>query len=226
MERKYYEAYEDRYQQVHGAGLQWFYDKPTPIVMEVIREFGITNNQKTLELGCGEGRDAYPLLQNGYCLLATDISPEAVAFSQKKWPEYAKHFAVLDCVAGDITERFDFIYAVAVVHMLVENKDRDGFYQFIQTHLKPGGIALVCSMGDGNTERQSDIQTAFDLQNRIHEQTGTEIQIASTSCRMVSFETLRKELERNGLKILKEGITAAPPDFPSLMYVVVKGETQ
>lgn len=61
MERKYYEAYDDRYQQVHSAGLQWFDQAPTPIVMEVIREFGITSGQSLLELGCGEGRDAYPL---------------------------------------------------------------------------------------------------------------------------------------------------------------------
>jgi hypothetical protein len=41
---------------------------------------------------------------------------------------------------------------------------------------------------------------------------------------MVDFETFRKELSGNGLAILQEGITAAPPDFPVLMYAVVKGE--
>ena len=77
-------------------------------------------------------------------------------------------------------------------------------------------------MGDGDMERQSDIRTAFDLQSRIHEQTGKEVQIASTSCRMVNFKTLHEELYRNGLQIIKEGITEAPPDFPMLMYAVVK----
>jgi hypothetical protein len=79
-------------------------------------------------------------------------------------------------------------------------------------------------MGDGKTERQSDVRTAFDLQERTHEQTGKQVKIASTSCRMVNFETFRKELSGNGLAILQEGITAAPPDFPVLMYAVVKGE--
>ena len=41
MQRKYYEAYDDRYRQIHGAGLQWFYDDPTPIVMETVDEFHI-----------------------------------------------------------------------------------------------------------------------------------------------------------------------------------------
>ena len=224
MKRKYYEAYDDRYQQVHGAGLQWFEDAPTPIVMETIHGFGITKEQAILELGCGEGRDAYPLLKQGYSVLGTDISPAVIAYNQKKWPEFAHRFAVLDCVAGTFPEKYDFIYAVAVVHMLVEDTDRDGFYGFIRDHLRPGGIALVCSMGDGTMERQSDIRNAFDLQRRVHEQTGKEVMIASTSCRMVNFETLRKELRRNGLKLLKEEITEAPPDFPCLMYAVVVGE--
>ncbi len=225
MCRKYYEAYDDRYRQIHGQNLQWFYDDPTPIVMETIKEFGITRDHAILELGCGEGRDAYPLFQNGFSLLATDISSAAIEFCQARWQEFLRNFAVLDCVAGNLDKTFDFIYAVAVVHMLVEDEDRNRFYSFIRDHLKPGGIALICTMGDGKMERATDIRTAFDLQNRIHEQSGKEVQIASTTCRMVSFETFHTEIKRNGLEIVKEGITAALPDFSSLMYVVVKGET-
>lgn len=224
MGRKYYEAYDDRYRQIHREGLQWFYDDPTPIVRETIEAFGITRTHKLLELGCGEGRDAFPLLQQGFDLLATDISPAAIQYARKKRPEFASHFAVLDCVAGELGGKFDVIYAVAVVHMLVEDADRDGFYAFIHDHLTPNGIALICTMGDGKQERQTDIRTAFDLQDRTHEQTGKAVQIAGTSCRMVNFDALHKELKRNGLCILKEGLTSALPDFPMLMYVVVKGE--
>ena len=222
MERKYYEAYDDRYRQVHNQNLQWFYDDPTPIVMETIHKFNIRQDQTILELGCGEGRDAAPLLNQGYSLLATDISPAAICYAQRKWPEFADHFSVLDCIGGDVAEKYDFIYAVAVIHMLVEDSDRDQFYTFIREHLNPSGIALICTMGDGKTERQTKIRTAFNLQNRTHEQTGKEVQIASTSCRMVSFETLHAELKRNGLEILKEGITAAHPDFSELMYVIIR----
>lgn len=224
MERKYYEAYDDRYRQVHAEGLQWFDEDPTPVVMETVKEFQITQAHRLLELGCGEGRDAFVLLQQGYDLLATDISAAAIAFAQKKRPEYDKHFAVLDCISGEISGKFDFIYAVAVIHMLVEDADRDRFYAFVRKHLTPNGIALICTMGDGEMERQTDIHTAFDLQMRTHEQTGREVQIAATSCRVVNFDTLHAELYRNGLRILKEGITASPPDFPQLMYAVVQGE--
>lgn len=224
MERKYYEAYDDRYRQIHSQNLQWFYDDPTPIIEQILKEFGITEESNILELGCGEGRDAYPLLMKRYNVLATDISAEAIAYVQTKWPEFSHNFAVLDCVEGELHAKFRFIYAVAVLHMLVDDKDRDGFYRFIRNHLTPDGIALICTMGDGETERQTDVRTAFDLQERTHEQTGKHVQIASTSCRMVSFDALHEELQRNGLFIIEEGITCAPPDFPMLMYAVVKGQ--
>lgn len=226
MERKYYEAYDDRYRQIHGQGLQWFDDGQSAIVQQTAEKFGITTRHRMLELGCGEGRDAFPLLNAGFDLLATDISGAAIAYCRQKLPQYAQYFQVLDCVAGRLEGTFDFIYAVAVVHMLVPDEDRDAFYSFIRDHLAPGGVALICTMGDGSSERQTDIRTAFDIQNRIHGQTGKTVQIASTSCRMVSFETLRRELARNGLAILDEGVTTIEPDFSQMMYAVVKRPQQ
>ncbi len=222
MERKYYEAYDDRYRQVHEKNLQWFYEEPTGIVREIMDRYEITRDHKLLELGCGEGRDAFSLLNTGFDLVATDISPAAIRYCQNKRPEYADRFQVLDCVAGTLDGKFDFIYAVAVLHMLVMDEDRDAFYTFIRDHLSPNGIALICTMGDGKMERQTDIRAAFDLQKRTHEQTGLEVSVASTSCRMVTFENFEEELKRNALKVLNMGLTNAAPDFPILMYAVVQ----
>lgn len=222
MERKYYEAYEDRYRQIHGLNLQWFDENPSQIVMDTIQKYNITPRHRVLELGCGEGRDAFPLLQDGYDLLATDVSKTAIAFCRNRKPEFADRFQVLDCVGGALDQKFDFIYAVAVIHMLVLDQDRDAFYTFIRNHLNPHGIALICTMGDGATERQTDIRTAFDLQTRTHEQSGREVQIASTSCRMVNISTFEAELRRNGLVVLEMGPTNAAPDFPVLMYAVLR----
>ncbi|MBQ9148988.1 MAG: methyltransferase domain-containing protein [Oscillospiraceae bacterium] len=224
MERKYYEAYDDRYRQVHGENLVWFTKEPSPIVAKMMDAFGIGPEKRILEIGCGEGRDARYLLGRGCDLLATDISPEAVAYCRELCPGQEAHFQVLNCIGGRLKEKFDFIYAVAVVHMLVLDEDRDGFYRFVRQHLKPGGVALICTMGDGEMERSSDIRTAFELQERCHEQTGRMVQIAGTSCRMVSFDTFGEELKRNGLQVLRQGMTAIEPDFPQMMYAVVGRE--
>ena len=194
MEKPYYTAYDDRYRQVHRESLRWFAESPSPIVYDTIREFGILPEDRLLEIGCGEGRDACFLLRKGYNLIATDISHAAVAFCRRDVPEYAHNFQVMDCLDTDYAEEFDFIYAVAVVHMLVPDCDRAKFYRFIREHLTRSGIALICSMGDGITQRQSDISNAFDLQDRIHEPTGQHLRIASTSYRAVSFDTFEEEL--------------------------------
>ena len=222
MGKSYYEAYDDRYRQVHDKSLRWFAQSPSPIVYDTIREFGVRKSDKILEIGCGEGRDARFLLEKGYALLATDVSAAAVSFCQKEFPEYENRFQIMDCLNTDCSEQYDFIYAVAVVHMLVRDCDREGFYRFIREHLTKSGIALICSMGDGITQRQSDISTAFDLQERIHEMSGQSLKIASTSYRAVSFEAFEKEIAASGLKLLKKGFTVVEPDYGNMMYGIVK----
>ena len=222
MTKQYYKAYDDRYRQVHSASLCWFAETPSPIVYDTIRKFGILPTEKLLEIGCGEGRDAHFLLNRGYDLLATDISPAAVEFCRREAPEYTDSFQVMDCLDTDCSDRFDFIYAIAVVHMLVPDADRSKFYRFIREHLTKSGIALICSMGDGSIQRQSDISKAFDLQDRIHEPTGQHLKIASTSYRAVSFEEFEAELKSVNLNILEQGITVVEPDYGTMMYAVVK----
>ena len=77
-------------------------------------------------------------------------------------------------------------------------------------------------MGDGTFERKTDVRTAFDLHERIHEASGKAVQIAGTSCRIVNFETFETELAQNGFDIIKKGVTAVEPDFPQMMFAVVK----
>lgn len=222
MVRKYYEAYDDRYRQVHKENLRWFAEGPSAIVEEVISAFGISKSAKMLEIGCGEGRDARYLLHCGYDLLATDISPDAVAYCRKENAKFSQCFHVVDCITDRLEEKFDFIYAIAVVHMLVLDEDRNAFYRFVREQLSENGIALICTMGDGEYERKSDISTAFDLQERIHEPTGQKVHIAGTSYRAVSFETFDRELVYNGFMILQQGITDMKPDYWKMMYAVVK----
>ena len=220
--RYYYEAYDDRYKQVHEQKLCWFAMEPTKIVLQIINRYAVSKENALLEIGCGEGRDANYLLEKGYDLTAVDVSREAIDHCRRENPKHASCFRVLDCVKGTIERKFDFIFAVAVIHMLVEDEDRNGFYRFIRDSLSGKGIALICSMGDGKLESGSDITKAFALEKRIHESSGIELQIARTSYRAVSFDTFLGELDRNSLAVLEHGITREEPDYPQMMYAVVK----
>ena len=218
--RKYYEAYEERYKTAHAHGVSWENDVSTPIVTDILKKYRIRQQRRLLEIGCGEGRDAKILLNRAYDLTATDISKEAIAYCQKQMPQYENHFRVLDCLSDELHEKFDFIYAIAVIHMLVLDEDRQGFYQFIRNHLKENGIALICTMGDGEFETQSDITQAFTLQERNHK--SGKMMVAGTSCRMVSWDRFEQEITHNGFTLVEKGMTSVPPNFDWLMYAVVK----
>ena len=217
---KYYEAYEERYKTIHQKGYSWSSDKATPIVLEIINKYSIKKEDHILEIGCGEGRDANELLSAGFNLLATDISREAIKYCQSINPTYTSRFKVFDCLNGIDEHKYSFIYAIALIHMLVLDEDRNKLYQFIYNHLLDNGVALICSMGDGEFEYVSNINEAFDIQTREH--SSGNVEVAATSCRMVSFKTMEKEIINNKLKIIEKGITASLPDFNSLMYVVIK----
>lgn len=213
--------YDLRYRQVHEAGLTWFGTPPTAIVAQTMVKYDIAPDMPILEIGCGEGQDAAALLKKGCKLLATDVSPEAIRFCREKYPQWAERFAVLDCLKSDCDQRFDFIYAVAVLHMLVPDEDRQGLLRFVREHLTSSGIGLVVVLGDGEMRRATDISTAFDMQERVHEATGTTLMLASTSCRIVTREEFRAELTCAGLNIVELGDTSWD-DAPFAMYAVVK----
>ena len=219
--RRYYEAYDLRYRQVHAKGLEWFCGLPTPIVAEALEKCGIPADAPMLEIGCGEGHDAAFLLKKGCNLLATDVAPAAVDFCKGKYPQWAERFMVLDALTDHLDARFDFIYAVAVLHMLVPDEDRQALLTFIREHLTEKGIGLVVTMGNGEIERATDITQAFDVQSRVHEASGQAVEIASTSCRMVTRETFRREIEDAGLIIAEMGDTSWD-GTPFAMYAIVK----
>ena len=219
--KKYYEAYDDRYRQVHHEDLRWFDGNPSGIVLETVEKYAVEKRNRILEIGCGEGRDARFLLEKGYDVLATDVAPSAIDCCRKLDAAHSDTYAVLDCLNCTMDEKFDFIYAVAVVHMLVPQEDRDGFFRFYRDYLTDRGIGLICSMGDGREEMQSDISNAFSTRERLHEASGRVLKIANTSCRVVTMDKLRQEIEDNGLTILETGHTAVEPDFPEMIYAVV-----
>ena len=218
--RKYYAAYDERYKTAHANGVTWSSSNSTPIIMDVLGRYNIIKNLKILEIGCGEGRDSFPLLKNGYNLLATDISEEAIEYCKSILPNYKNRFCIMDCLSDTLNEKYDFIFSIAVIHMLVLDEDRKAFLDFIYTNLANDGVALICTMGDGRSEMQTNISSAFELQERNHE--SGKMLVATTSCRMVSFSTFEKEIKNASLSIIEKGITESLPDFNSLMYVVVK----
>ena len=218
---KYYEAYDKRYKQVHDKGLIWSPNNNTKIVEEIIKKYHL-EKVNILEIGCGEGRDAKYLLDKNYKVLAIDISKEAIDYCKKNDIIHKDSYKVVNVLDDDSKDKYGFIYSIACLHMLVLDKDRNNFYKYIYNHLEDNGYALILTMGDGLKESQSDIKKAFDNTKRIHQETKKEIEVVMTSCRIVNFDTLLKEIKDNGFKDIEYGITKIENHFDKIMYILIK----
>ena len=218
--KEYYRAYDERYRTVHSLGLNWTSAAPTLVVAEVIEKYHIPQNAKLLDIGCGEGRDAFPLLEAGYDLTATDVSPEAIRYCRSRRPSFADRFLISDCMSDSLPYKFDFIYSVAVLHMFVKDEHRKGFYRFIREHLAPGGMALVCSMGDGIREYQTDTAAAFETGER--QCGGNTVTVAQTTCRIVNKASFLREITEAGFMVNDYSLSPSPPEFDLLMCAVIQ----
>lgn len=217
---KYYEAYDKRYKQVHDKGLAWSTNSNTKIVEEIIKKYHL-DREKMLEIGCGEGRDVRYLLNKNYNVLATDISQEAIDYCVRNDITHKDNYKVLDVLSDDSQNKYGFIYSVACLHMLVLDEDRNKYYSYIYNHLEDDGYALILTMGDGIKESISDITKAFDDIKRTHQESNQEIEVATTSCRIVNFDTLLKEVN-NKFEVIEYGITEIENHFDRIMYIVIK----
>ncbi len=219
---KYYKAYDKRYKKVHENHLSWASNNNSKIVEEVMIKYNILSKSKILEIGCGEGRDARYLLRKGYNIYATDVSEEAIKYCIENDIEHKDKYQVLDILENNNTTKYDFIYSVACLHMLVLNDDRRKYYKFIYTHLKNNSYALILSMGDGKIQMMSNINDAFKETKRIHEETKKEMYLPTTSCRIVNMQEFKREANENNFLVVETGITKISPDFNKIMYMVIK----
>lgn len=218
----YYKAYDKRYYQVYSNDMLWSSKEPTKEVLEFLKRYNCQKSDLILDLGCGEGRDAIFLLDMKYNVLAVDYSINVIEkcnnLSNNK---YKDSFMQFDIMKDGLTKKFKYIYSIAVLHMFVTDEHRNLFFKFVKDHLTDDGVALICILGDGVKEHSSDITKSFENTQRVVMNNNTNIEIAATSCKIVSWETLEKEIINNDLKIKEKWISKEIPEFTNSMCVVI-----
>lgn len=223
---EYYKAYEYRYKKVHTEeNSQWAGDKPSEILADYLEKYGITNNSKILEIGCGEGQNAIFLMKKGYKVYASDVSNEAISWCKKKAKEnnVDENFFVMDVLKNNLQEKYDFIYSISTLHMLIKDGDRSNFLNFIYSHLEDDGKTLITIMGDGIVEKNNDDSTkAFDLVDRQFN--NKIVKVARTSCCVVNWDTFEEELKKSKLSIIEKFNTSQISGFNNSMVVVCEKE--
>ena len=192
-------------------------------VIDVINEYKIDKNNKILEIGCGEGRDAIFLLNDGYNVIATDCSKEGInKCNDLSKNKYTNNFKQLDVINDKLDEKFDFIYSISVLNTLIDDNHRQKFLRFIKSHLTDNGLAFIVVTGDGEEEYCSNKEDAFIDVEKLNINTEEEMQVANTSCKIVNWQSFLSELKNSDLKVESKWISDRIPDFSISMCVVVK----
>jgi SAM-dependent methyltransferase len=95
-----------------------------------------------LELGCGSGNDAARLAHEGFRVVATDLSGEAVAAARQKYGDLVDA-RVLDVAAGlpFAEASFDAVMANVALHMFTDEVTR-AVVADVRRVLRPGGLFL------------------------------------------------------------------------------------
>lgn len=102
----------------------------------------IKDNEKILDLGCGNGRICQFLENNKVDYIGVDNSEKLIGIAQKKYPD--KKFLAVDALNLLFADNyFNRIYSIAVLHHIPSKKLRRRFLEEAGRILKPGGKLII-----------------------------------------------------------------------------------
>jgi 2-polyprenyl-3-methyl-5-hydroxy-6-metoxy-1,4-benzoquinol methylase len=118
-----------------------------------------------IDLGCGAGRNAVWLAQQGFHVTAIDVSPHAVQLARA----FAAETGVqIDAVEADVTDlsefpenHYDLAYDGRCLHLIVEQELRDAYLKNVLRLLRPSGTYFAINIG-GRDEEQARSLAATD----------------------------------------------------------------
>ncbi len=137
-------------QRYASGDLPWDRGTPDPYLIEYVAHNA--GRGRVLEVGCGTGTNALWLAQQGFDVVAFDLSPIAIQRAVGKLgPTPLRcRFEVRDFLAGAPPDGpFDFVFDRGCFHVFDEAEQRARFAAQVAAALRPGGIWLMLA---GSTE--------------------------------------------------------------------------
>ncbi len=154
----YYEWYEHRYRTAFEAGAErWGHDPHDTELVKVLKSWVdkySLKGKRIIEFACGEGASGVILSELGCIYHGVDIAPSAVEKARSLLSAYpAATVSRLDMVRECPLGTYDAALDVMGFHMLVTDKDRQGYLRNAAACLAPGSPMLFfreCYAQDGH----------------------------------------------------------------------------
>lgn len=124
---------------------------------------------RVVELGCGNGRDAVYMANNGIQVLALDQCSDEIKFLNNNFGDKNLEFRATDFSCPGIHETFDAVYSRFTMHAISAAQQAQTL-QWCNSHLNTGGLMLIEARGTkneyyGRGTRVPDDKNAFIYEN-------------------------------------------------------------
>lgn len=130
------------------AAKEWDASRNTPTPVKLIAIKPIKPGMRVLDLGCGNGLMAGPIMDRGGWYVGVDFSAKFIAGCKKRFTSYIKTGQAEFVTANAIklpfkNNSFDFAVSIAVMHHIPSFELRLVFLQELRRVMKPGAMAKI-----------------------------------------------------------------------------------
>lgn len=115
--------FEELYNSANGddTKIPWADGVPNPYLVSWFEKTNVVGNGRSaVVVGCGLGEDAEELSRRGFKVTAFDLSPTAIEWCKKLYPESSVNYLAADLfnLPEELTKGFDFIYECYTIQAL------------------------------------------------------------------------------------------------------------
>jgi len=131
--------------QLDSQKVPWALMKPSPYLEDWLEGYQeSTLGQRSVVIGCGLGDDAEMLAVKGFAVTALDISPTAISWCQRRFPNSSVNYTIGDILALDpaYQQAFDLVVDVRLIQSLPVNL-RPQTIRNVTSLVVPGGSLLI-----------------------------------------------------------------------------------
>lgn len=132
------------------GAIPWAHLRPNPLLTEWVTHHQIHGAGKSaLVVGCGLGDDAEAMAHNGFDVTAFDISPEAIAWARRRFPDSQVRYAFANALSlpEKWSEQFHLIVEIYTLQSLPFQAMRERVAANLARCISPGGSLLVICAG-------------------------------------------------------------------------------
>lgn len=135
-------------------GVPWADLEPHPLALEWLQQHAVQGQGKrALVVGCGLGDDAEELAKRGFQVTAFDVSPNAIAWARRRFPDSSVGYQAANLLEAPAIwqQAFDFVLEIYTIQALLV-KLRTQAIESIARFVAPGGQLLIVCRGRDNDE--------------------------------------------------------------------------